>query len=113
MPLVGHLAPILHFALPGDVGGLQVPYAPQIDPASPAAPSKPDEGVVAARAADDGAQIPHLVDHRRSDPIGPSAALAGVIRGGDFEGEDLPEGAGRGVAVQPEFVHSSLTSSGS
>src|SRR5918998_625833 len=101
------------FALSGDVLDLQVPYAPQIDPAPPAVVSEPDECIVAARAADDGAKPPHLVDHRRPDPIGPSATLAGVIRGGCLEGEDLPEGAGRGVPVQPELVHNSLTSSGS
>src|ERR671921_2062316 len=95
--------------LPGDVRDLQVFHAPQIDPVSPAVVGKPDEGIVAARAADDGAKPPHLVDHRRSYLIGTSAALAGVTRGGRLEGEDLPEGTGRGVAVQPEFVHGSLT----
>src|SRR5919107_4014378 len=99
--------------LPGDVLDLQVFHAPQIDPVSPAVVGEPDKGVVAARAANDGAKPPHLVDHRRPDLIGPSAALAGVTRGGCLEGEDLPEGAGRGVAVQPEFVHSPLTSCGS
>src|SRR5215217_4602325 len=102
-----------HFALLGDVLDLQVPYAPQIDPVTPAVVSEPDESIVAAWAADDGAQIPHLVDHRRSDLIGPSAVLAGVMRGGYLEGEDLPKGASCSVAVQPELVHSSLTSSGS
>src|SRR5688572_31296810 len=43
----------------------------------------------------------------------PSAALAGVLCGGYLEGEDLPEGASCSVAVQPELIHSSLTSSGS
>src|SRR3712207_2173063 len=42
-----------HFALPGDVLDLQVPYAPQVDPVPPAVVGEPDEGVVAARAADD------------------------------------------------------------
>src|SRR5215212_8721465 len=93
-----------HFALPGGVHDLQVPYAPQIDPVSPAVAHEPDEDVVASWAADDGAQPPHLVNHRRPDLIGPSAALAGVTRGSYLEGEDLPEGACRGVAVQPEFV---------
>src|SRR3712207_3554142 len=69
--------------------------------------NEPDEDVVAVRAADDGAQPPHLVNHRRSDLIDPSAALAGVMRGGYLEGEDLPEGASCGVAVQPVFVHRS------
>src|SRR3712207_1447771 len=112
MPLVGLLALRGgHFPLPGNVRDLQVPYAPQIDPVSPAVVSEPDEGIAAAWAADDGAQPPHLVDHRRSNLIGPSASLAGVMCGGRLEGEDLPEGACRGVAVQPEFVvHSSLTS---
>src|SRR3712207_6760565 len=105
MPLVGLLALRGgHFPLPGDVRNPQVPYAPQIDPVSPAVVSEPDKGIVAAWAADDGAQPPHLVDHRRSDLIGPSAALAGVMRGGYLEGEDLPEGAGRSVTIQPEFI---------
>src|SRR5215216_1869791 len=102
-----------HFALPGDVRDLQVPYAPQIDPVSSAVVSEPDESIVAAWAADDGAQPPHLVDHRCPDLIGPSAALAGVLRGGNLEGEDLPKGASCSVAVQPELIHSSLTSCGS
>src|SRR5215211_7970283 len=101
-----------HYALPA-VHDLQVPYAPQIEPVSPAVASEPDEDVVAAWAADDGAQPPHLVNHRCPDLIGPSAVLAGVMRGGYLEGEDLPKGASCGVAVQSVFVHSSLTSSGS
>src|ERR687897_135447 len=43
----------------------------------------------------------------------PSAVLAGVLCGGYLEGEDLPEGTSCSVAVQPELVHSSLTSCGS
>src|SRR5215207_7163249 len=67
--------------------------------------------MIAARAANDGTQLPHLIDHRRPELIGPSAALTNVLCGSRLEGEDLSEGAGRGVAVQPEFiVHSSLTS---
>src|SRR3712207_5637449 len=111
MPLVGLLALRGgHFPLPGDVRDLQVPYAPQIDPVTPAVVSEPDEGIVAAWAADDGARPPHLVNHRRSDLIDPSAALAGVMRGGYLEGEDLPERASCSVAIQPELVHSTLTS---
>src|ERR671910_39238 len=102
-----------HFALLGDVLDLQVPYAPQIDPVSPAVVSEPDESIVAAWAADNGAQPPHLVNHRCPDLIGPSAVLAGVMRGGYLEGEDLPKGASCSVAVQPELVHSALTSCGS
>src|SRR5918998_2898864 len=98
------------FALLGAVLDLQVPYAPQIDPVSPAVVSESDKSIVAAWAADDGAKPPHLVNHRRSDLIGPSAALAGVMRGGYLKGEDLPEGASRGVAIQPVFVHRSLSS---
>jgi hypothetical protein len=86
-------------ALPGDVLDLQVPDAPQIEPVPPTAVGEPDQGVVAAWAADDGAQPPHLVDHRRPEPIGLAAALTAVLRGGYLEGEDLPEGARRGVAV--------------
>jgi hypothetical protein len=56
------MALISPFALPGDVLDLQVPCAPQIDPVPPAIVSEPDEGIVAAWAANDGAQIPHLVD---------------------------------------------------
>src|SRR5688572_25075167 len=85
----------------GDVLDLQVPYAPQIDPVSPAVVSESDKGIVAAWAADDGAQPPHLVNHRCPDLIGPSAVLAGVMRGGSLEGEDLPEGASCSVPVQP------------
>src|SRR5918998_2977035 len=99
------------FALLGDVLDVQVPYAPQIDPVSPAVVSESDKGIVAAWAADYGAQPPHLVNHRCPDLIGPSAVLAGVMRGGYLEGEDLPKGASCSVAIQPELVHSSLTSS--
>src|SRR5918992_4944900 len=102
MPLVNHLALISPSRLPGDVRDLQVPYAPQIDHVPPTVSGQPDEGVVAAWAADDGAQPPHLVNHRRSDLIDPCAALAGVMRGGYLKGEHLPEGASCSVAVQPE-----------
>ena len=55
-------------------------------------------------------QPPHLANHRSTYPAGPSAARTGVPCRGHLEGEDLPEGAGRGVAVEPLFVHSPLTS---
>ena len=48
-------------ALPSGVLGLQVLYTPQIELVPPAIVSEPDEGIVAAWAANDGAQIPHLV----------------------------------------------------
>jgi hypothetical protein len=62
MPLVGHLALISPFPSPGNVLGLQVLYTPQIDLVPPVIVNEPDEGIVAAWAANDGAQIPHLVD---------------------------------------------------
>jgi hypothetical protein len=49
-------------ALPSDVLGLQVLYTPQIDLVPPAIVNEPDEGIVAAWAANDGAQISHHVD---------------------------------------------------
>jgi len=51
-----------HFASPGNVLGLHVLYTPQIDLVPPAIVNEPDEGIVAAWAANDGAQIPHHVD---------------------------------------------------
>jgi hypothetical protein len=90
--------------LPGRILYLQIPYALKVDPVPPAVVSKSDEGIVAAWAADDGAHLPNLVDHRRADLINPPAPLAGVLRGGHLKGEDFPERARRRVAIQPEFV---------
>src|SRR5215210_4610832 len=90
--------------------GCKVSRLPEVDQVPPAVVSEPDKGVVAARAANDGTQLPHLVDHRFPESTDPSASIAGVLCGGHLEGEDLSKGAGRSIAVQPEFIHSSLTS---
>src|SRR5215212_4412810 len=90
------------------LSGCKVSRPPEVDQVPPAVVSEPDKGVLAARAANDEAQPPHLVDHRSSEPTAPPAPTAGVLCGGRLKGEDLPEGSGHGVAVQPEFFHSSL-----
>src|SRR3712207_3715700 len=78
---------------------------PEVDQVAPAIADQPDKDAVAVRTANYGAQIPHLVDHRCPEPIGPSASTTSVLRHSHLEGEDLPEGACRRVAVQPELVH--------
>src|SRR3712207_3419531 len=92
------------------LSGCKISRPSEVDEVPPAVVGQPDQGVVAAWAANDGAQFPHLVDHSSSEPIGPPASIASVLRGGHFEGEDLPECACRSVAVQPKFVHANLPS---
>src|SRR5919205_1680369 len=43
--------------------GCKVSRLPEVDQVPPAVVSEPDKGVLAAQAANDGAQLPHLVDH--------------------------------------------------
>src|SRR5829696_8566509 len=86
------------------LSGCKVPHPPEVDQVPPPVVSEPNKSVLAARAANDGAQLPHLVDHRPSQPTGAPASAAGVLSGTHLEGEDLSEGPSRGVAVQPEFV---------
>src|ERR671913_829640 len=90
------------------LSGCKVSRPPGVDHVPPAVVSEPDKGVVAARAANNRAQLPHLVDHSSSEPTRVSASTAGVLSSGYLKGEDLPEGTGRGVAVQPLFVHRAL-----
>ena len=69
-----------------------------------------EKSVGAGRAANGGAQLSHLVDYF-SKPTSPTASTSGVHRSNQIEGEDLPEGPGHGLAVQPGFVvHDSITS---
>src|SRR5688572_9171037 len=51
----------------------KVAHPTEVYEVPPAVVGEPDEGIVAARAADDGAQLPHLVDHRSPELTGPSA----------------------------------------
>ncbi len=46
------------------------------------------------------------------EPAGPSAPVVRVLGGGHLEGEDLPEGARRGIAVRPESAQAFLSSFG-
>src|SRR5918997_2485228 len=85
--------------------GSQIARSAEVQQLPPADGGEPDQGVVAAGTANDHAQIPHLVDHRLPEPADPAAPPAGVLRGRHLEGEDLPEGTGRGVAVKPHLVH--------
>src|SRR5215217_624229 len=69
MPRVIRSSPHLQFqprafrlSSPG-LPGCKVSRLPEVDQVPPAVVSEPDKGVLAAQAANDGAQLPHLVDH--------------------------------------------------
>src|SRR5215207_8922236 len=71
------------------LSGCKVSRPPEVDHVPPAVVGEPDKGVLAARTANDDAQLPHFVDYRSSELTGAPASAAGVLRGGHLKGENL------------------------
>jgi hypothetical protein len=82
--------------------GCKVSCPPEIDEVPPAVVGEPDKGVVAVRAANNDAQIPHLVDQRSSEPFGLATAKEMVSEG--RRGDAVEYFMSEVVGLPPEFV---------
>src|SRR5215218_6833071 len=95
MPRVSRSSPHLQFqprafrlSSPG-LPGCKVSRLPEVDQVPPAVVSEPDKGVLAAQAANDGAQLPHLVDHPAFQHLAQTRdALLRAIERRDAQGRD-------------------------